>query len=169
MKQKVALIFGVTGQDGSYLARFLLSKNYIVHGIKRRASSLNTTRIDDIYVDPHIKSNNFFYIMEIYLILFAVLKNIQLIKPDEIYNLINYREAYKIFACNGILFNHESPIRGETFVTKKIVKGLCDILNNKSKKLYIRKSLCKKRLGTCKRLCLCNVENVTNEKNPKIM
>ena len=231
MKQKVALIFGVTGQDGSYLARFLLSKNYIVHGIKRRASSLNTTRIDDIYVDPHIKSNNFFLHYGDLSDSLAVLKNIQLIKPDEIYNLaaqshvgvsfevpeytanvdaigalrileaiktlkiqkktkfyqagtsemfgssnppqnektsfyprspyaaaklyahwvtINYREAYKIFACNGILFNHESPLRGETFVTKKIVRGLCDILYDKSKKLYLGNLYAKRDWGHAK-------------------
>ena len=201
-----------------------------MHGIKRRASSLNTTRIDDIYVDPHIKSNNFFLHYGDLSDSLAVLKNIQLIKPDEIYNLaaqshvgvsfevpeytanvdaigalrileaiktlkiqkktkfyqagtsemfgsnppqnektsfyprspyaaaklyahwvtINYREAYKIFACNGILFNHESPIRGETFVTKKIVKGLCDILYDKSKKLYLGNLYAKRDWGHAK-------------------
>jgi GDPmannose 4,6-dehydratase len=188
MKKKIALIYGVTGQDGAYLAKFLLKKNYIVHGIKRRSSSLNTDRIDDIYIDPHDKGNFFLHYGDLSDSL-AVLKNIQNIKPNEIYNLgaqshvgvsfevpeytanvdaigtlrildsikslklekkikfyqagtsemfgaskppqnektkfyprspyaaaklyahwitVNYREAYNIFACNGILFNHES-------------------------------------------------------------
>jgi len=217
MKKKIALIFGITGQDGAYLAKFLLSKNYIVHGIKRRSSSLNTTRIDDIYKDPHSKTNFFLHYGDITDSL-SVLKNINIIKPDEIYNLsaqshvgvsfevpeytanvdgigalrildsikslklekkikyyqagtsemfgatkppqnektnfyprspyavakifahwitINYREAYGIFACNGILFNHESRIRGETFVTKKIVKALYNIVSGRQKKLYL--------------------------------
>ena len=218
MKKKIALIYGVTGQDGSYLAKFLLKKGYVVHGIKRRASSFNTKRIDDIYKDPHLRKSNFYLHYGDLTDSLSVLKNVQNLKPDEIYNLgaqshvgvsfevpeytanvdaigtlrildsiktlklekktkyyqagtsemfgaskppqnertpfyprspyaaaklyahwitINYREAYGIFACNGILFNHESPVRGETFVTKKIVKGLCDILNNKIKKLYL--------------------------------
>jgi len=211
MKKKIALIYGVTGQDGAYLAKFLLKKNYIVHGIKRRSSSLNTNRINDIYKDPHDKGNFFIHYGDLSDSL-SVLKNIQNISPDEIYNLgaqshvgvsfevpeytanvdaigalrildsikslklekkvkfyqagtsemfgkskppqnektkfyprspyaaaklyahwitVNYRESYNIFACNGILFNHESPIRGETFVTKKIVNGLCLIKNKK--------------------------------------
>lgn len=217
MKKKIALIFGITGQDGAYLAKFLLSKKYIVHGVKRRSSSLNTSRIDDIYQDPHSKRNFYLHYGDVTDSL-SVLKNIAFIKPDEIYNLsaqshvkvsfdvpeytanvdgvgalrildaikslklekkvkyyqagtsemfgsskppqsektnfyprspyaaaklyahwitINYREAYGIFACNGILFNHESPIRGETFVTKKIVSALCKIINNNQKKLYL--------------------------------
>jgi GDPmannose 4,6-dehydratase len=228
MKKKIALIYGVTGQDGSYLAKLLLKKGYSVHGIKRRASSLNTQRIDDIYRDPHIKNNNFYLHYGDLTDSLSVLKNIQLIKPDEIYNLgaqshvgvsfevpeytanvdavgtlrildsiktlnlekktryyqagtsemfgaskppqnertpfyprspyaaaklyahwitINYREAYGIFACNGILFNHESPIRGETFVTKKIVTGLCDILYKRSKKLYLGNIYAKRDWG----------------------
>ena len=87
MKKKVALIYGVTGQDGSYLAKFLLRKGYVVHGIKRRASSLNTHRIDDIYVDPHIKNNNFYLHYGDLTDSLSVLKNIQSLKPDEIYNL----------------------------------------------------------------------------------
>ena len=211
MKKKIALIYGVTGQDGAYLAKFLLKKNYIVHGIKRRSSSLNTNRINDIYKDPHDKGNFFIHYGDLSDSL-SVLKNIQNISPDEIYNLgaqshvgvsfevpeytanvdaigalrildsikslklekkvkfyqagtsemfgkskppqnektkfyprspyaaaklyahwitVNYRESYNIFACNVILFNHESPIRGETFVTKKIVNGLCLIKNKK--------------------------------------
>jgi GDPmannose 4,6-dehydratase len=217
MKKKIALIFGITGQDGAYLAKLLLSKKYIVHGIKRRSSSLNTSRIDDIYQDPHGRQNFYLHYGDVTDSL-SVLKNIAAIKPDEIYNLsaqshvkvsfdvpeytanvdaigalrildaikslkmekkvkyyqagtsemfgaskppqnektnfyprspyaaaklyahwitINYREAYGVFACNGILFNHESPIRGETFVTKKIVSALCKIINNNQKKLYL--------------------------------
>ena len=217
MKKKIALIYGVTGQDGAYLAKLLLSKNYIVHGIKRRSSSLNTSRIDDIYKDFHFKTNFFLHYGDVTDSL-SVLKNISKIRPNEIYNLsaqshvqvsfevpeytanvdavgalrildaikslklekkvkfyqagssemfgaakppqnektnfyprspyaiaklyahwitVNYREAYNIFACNGILFNHESPIRGETFVTKKIVSGLCNILNGNQKKIYL--------------------------------
>ena len=231
MKKKTALIYGVTGQDGSYLSKFLLKKGYLVHGIKRRASSLNTKRIDDIYKDPHIKNNNFYLHYGDLTDSLSILKNIQILKPDEIYNLgaqshvgvsfevpeytanvdavgalrildsiktlklekktkfyqagtsemfgaskppqsektpfyprspyaaaklyahwitINYREAYGIFACNGILFNHESPVRGETFVTKKIVKGLCDILHNKSEKLYIGNLYSKRDWGHAK-------------------
>ena len=87
MKKKVALIYGVTGQDGSYLARLLLKKKYVVHGIKRRASSFNTTRIDDIYKDPHVKKNNFHLHYGDLTDSLSVLKNIKLIQPDEIYNL----------------------------------------------------------------------------------
>jgi len=218
MKKKVALIFGITGQDGSYLADLLLNKGYLVHGIKRRSSSFNTSRIEHIYEDPHVKNRNFFLHYGDITDSLSVLKNIMLIKPDEIYNLaaqshvavsfnvpeytanvdgigalrildaikslkmekkikyyqagtsemfglsrppqnektafyprspyavaklyahwitINYRESYNIFACNGILFNHESPVRGETFVTKKIIAGLCNILKNKQKKIYL--------------------------------
>jgi GDPmannose 4,6-dehydratase len=231
MQKKIALIYGITGQDGSYLAKFLLKKNYIVHGIKRRSSYLNTDRIDDIYVSPHVKKKNFFLHYGDLTDSLAVLKNIESIKPDEIYNLgaqshvgvsfevpeytanvnaigtlrildsiktlklqdkikfyqagtseifgkskppqeektpffprspyaaaklyahwitINYREAYGIFACNGILFNHESPVRGETFVTKKIVTGLCDILKKKSNKLYLGNLYSKRDWGHAK-------------------
>ena len=230
MKKKIALIFGITGQDGSYLAKFLLSKNYIVHGIKRRSSSLNTSRIDDIYQDPHGKRNFFLHYGDVTDSL-SVLKNISTIKPNEIYNLsaqshvkvsfdvpeytanvdgigalrildaikslklekkiryyqagssemfgaskppqsettnfyprspyaaaklyahwitINYREAYGIFACNGILFNHESPIRGETFVTKKIISALCKIIKNNQKKLYLGNLYAKRDWGHAK-------------------
>jgi len=229
MKKK-ALIFGVTGQDGAYLSKFLLSKNYIVHGVKRRSSSLNTGRIDDIYKDPHSKSNFFLHYGDVTDSL-SVLKNIATIRPNEIYNLsaqshvkvsfdvpeytanvdgvgalrildaikslklekkiryyqagtsemfgaskppqnektifyprspyavaklyahwitINYREAYGIFACNGILFNHESPIRGETFVTKKIVSALCKIIMGKQKKLYLGNLYAKRDWGHAK-------------------
>jgi GDPmannose 4,6-dehydratase len=227
MRKKIALIFGITGQDGAYLAKLLLSKKYIVHGVKRRSSSLNTSRIDDIYQDPHSKRNFYLHYGDVTDSL-SVLKNIASIKPNEIYNLsaqshvkvsfdvpeytanvdaigalrildaikslklekkvkyyqagtsemfgsskppqsektnfyprspyaaaklyahwitINYREAYGIFACNGILFNHESPIRGETFVTKKIVSALCKIINNNQKKLYLGNLYAKRDWG----------------------
>ena len=209
MKKKVSLIFGITGQDGSYLAELLLKKNYIVHGVKRRSSSINTSRVDHIYQDPHEKNYKFRLHYGDVTDSLSVSNIIKKTKPDEIYNLaaqshvavsfevpeytanadaigalrileaikfhgfekitkfyqagtsemfgkvmevpqtektpfyprspygvakvyahfitINYREAYNIFACNGILFNHESPVRGETFVTRKIVIGLCKI------------------------------------------
>jgi len=219
MKKKIALIFGITGQDGSYLAEFLLKKNYIVHGVKRRSSSFNTGRIDHLYQDPHEKIRKFILHYGDITDAISVSSLIKNIKPDEIYNLaaqshvavsfevpeytanadgigalrileaikfhgfekktkfyqagtsemfgkvaqipqtektpfyprspygvakvyahwitVNYREAYKIFACNGILFNHESPVRGETFVTKKIVMALCKIKLNMQKKLFL--------------------------------
>ena len=209
MKQKIALITGITGQDGSYLAEFLLKKNYVVHGIKRRTSLLNTDRIDHLYQDPHVDNRNFMLHYGDMTDSSSLLHTIQKVQPDEIYNLaaqshvavsfeepeytansdalgalrileairilelknktrfyqastselfglaqetpqkettpfyprspyavaklyaywitINYREAYGIFACNGILFNHESPVRGETFVTRKITRGLARI------------------------------------------
>ncbi len=218
MKKK-ALIFGLTGQDGSYLAEFLLNKKYIVHGVKRRSSSINTQRIDHIYQDPHQKSRNFIIHYGDITDSTSVSKIIELVKPDEIYNLAaqshvavsfevpeytanadalgalrileaikfhklekktkfyqagtsemygkvqevpqnektdfyplspygvaklyahwitkNYREAYNIFGSNGILFNHESPRRGETFVTKKIISALVKIKMGKQKKLYL--------------------------------
>jgi GDPmannose 4,6-dehydratase len=230
MKKKTALIYGVTGQDGAYLAKFLIKKNYIVHGVKRRSSSLNTSRIDDIYKDPHEKRNFYLHYGDLSDSL-SILKTIKKIQPDEIYNLgaqshvgvsfevpeytanvdaigtlrildsiktlglekktkyyqagtsemfgatkppqneksifyprspyavaklyahwitINYREAYDIFACNGILFNHESPIRGETFVTKKIVSGLCAIVKKKNNKLYLGNIYAKRDWGHAK-------------------
>ncbi len=229
MKKK-ALIYGITGQDGSYLARFLLNKGYIVHGIKRRSSSLNTKRLDDIYTDPHFKTNFYLHYGDVTDSL-SVLNSISNILPDEIYNLaaqshvkvsfdvpeysanvgaigtlrildaikslnlskkikyyqagtsemfgaakppqnektkfiprspyavsklfahwitVNYREAYNMYACNGILFNHESPIRGETFVTKKIVSGMCKIYKNKQKKLFLGNIYAKRDWGHAK-------------------
>ena len=217
--QKVALITGITGQDGSYLAEFLLDKNYIVHGIKRRSSSFNTERIDHIYIDPHISNSNFILHYGDLTDTSNLVRIIQQVQPDEIYNLgaqshvsvsfetpeytansdaigtlrileairilnmtktvkfyqastselyglikespqseltpfhprspyavaklyaywitVNYREAYGIFACNGILFNHESPRRGETFVTRKITRGLTRINYGLEKCLYL--------------------------------
>ncbi len=206
---KKALITGITGQDGSYLAEFLLKKGYEVHGIKRRSSSFNTERIDHIYQDPHVNNKKFILHYGDLTDSTNIIRIIQVVQPDEIYNLgaqshvavsfespeytansdalgtlriletirilgmikktkiyqastsemyglvqevpqnektpfyprspygvaklyahwitVNYREAYGIFACNGILFNHESPRRGETFVTKKITRGLARI------------------------------------------
>jgi GDPmannose 4,6-dehydratase len=230
MKKKVALIFGITGQDGAYLAKFLLQKKYLVHGVKRKSSSFNTSRIDDIYRDPHDKTNFFLHYGDISDSL-SVLKIVSDVKPDEIYNLaaqshvgvsfevpeytanvdglgtlrildsikilnlekkikfyqagtsemfgsskppqnektkfyprspygvaklyahwitVNYREAYNIFACNGILFNHESPIRGETFVTKKIVTALCKIVQTGSGNLYLGNLYAKRDWGHAK-------------------
>ena len=229
---KKALIFGVTGQDGAYLSKFLLKKKYDVFGVKRRSSSLNTQRIDDIYVDPH-KKTKFKLIYGDLTDSLSVLKIINQVKPDEIYNLgaqshvkvsfevpeytanvdalgtlrildairslkikknikfyqagtsemfgatkppqnekslfyprspyaaaklyahwitINYRESYNIFACNGILFNHESPLRGETFVTKKIVSTLCRIKKQVDKKeiLYLGNIYAKRDWGHAK-------------------
>ncbi len=206
---KVALITGITGQDGAYLAEFLLGKGYVVHGVKRRASLFNTDRIDHLYQDPHVDNNNFILHYGDLTDSTNLIRIIQQTQPDEIYNLaamshvavsfetpeytanadgigtlrileairilgleqktkfyqastselyglvqetpqkettpfyprspyavaklyaywitVNYREAYGIYACNGILFNHESPIRGETFVTRKITRALARI------------------------------------------
>ena len=219
MTQKVALITGITGQDGSYLAEFLLEKGYIVHGIKRRASSFNTQRVDHIYQDPHIENAHFKLHYGDLTDTSNLVRIIQETQPDEIYNLgaqshvavsfespeytadvdamgtlrileairilgmekktrfyqastselyglvqetpqkettpfyprspyavaklyaywitVNYREAYGMYACNGILFNHESPRRGETFVTRKITRGLANIAQGLEKCLYM--------------------------------
>tara|TARA_B110000967_G_C18828419_1_gene532657 strand:+ start:244 stop:1275 length:1032 start_codon:yes stop_codon:yes gene_type:complete len=228
--KKIALIFGITGQDGAYLLRLLLKKNYYVHGVIRRSSSFNTSRIDKLYVDPHNKSNFKLHYGDLSDSL-SVLNIIKKTKPNEIYNLgaqshvqvsfqvpeytanvdalgtlrildsiktlnlekktkfyqagtsemfgsskppqsertmfyprspyaaaklyahwvtINYREAYGIFACNGILFNHESPMRGETFVTKKIVKSLCKIKLGSNEKLYLGNLYAKRDWGHAK-------------------
>ena len=218
-KHKVALITGVTGQDGSYLAEFLLNKGYEVHGIKRRASSFNTNRIDHIFQDPHVENASFKLHYGDLSDTSNLIRIVQETQPDEIYNLgaqshvavsfespeytadvdaigtlrileairilglekktrfyqastselyglvqetpqkettpfyprspyavakmyaywitVNYREAYGIYACNGILFNHESPRRGETFVTRKITRGLANIAQGLEKCLYM--------------------------------
>ncbi len=218
-QQKVALITGITGQDGSYLAEFLLEKGYIVHGIKRRASLFNTQRIDHIYQDPHIDNANFKLHYGDLSDTSNLIRIVQETQPDEIYNLgaqshvavsfespeytadvdgigtlrlleairilglekktrfyqastselyglvqeipqkettpfyprspyavakmyaywivVNYREAYGMYACNGILFNHESPRRGETFVTRKITRGLANIAQGLEQCLYM--------------------------------
>ena len=232
MKKKIALIFGVTGQDGSYLSSFLIKKGYLVHGVKRRSSSLNTSRLDHLYQDPFEKKRTFFLHYGDVTDAISVSSLIKKIKPNEIYNLaaqshvsvsfevpeytanadaigalrileaikfhgfekitkfyqagtsemygkvrevpqsektpfyprspygvakvyahwitINYREAYNIFACNGILFNHESPVRGETFVTRKIVIGLCKIKLKKQKILYLGNLSAKRDWGHAK-------------------
>ena len=231
MKKK-ALIYGITGQDGSYLAELLIKKGYVVHGVKRRSSSLNTSRIDHIYIDPIESKANFFLHYGDVTDSISVSSIISKIKPDEIYNLaaqshvavsfevpeytanadalgalrileaikfhklenktkfyqagtsemfgkvvqvpqteltpfyprspygvakvyahwitVNYREAYKIFACNGILFNHESPVRGETFVTRKIVIGLVKIKLGLQKKLFLGNLEAKRDWGHAK-------------------
>lgn len=218
-EKKVALITGVTGQDGSYLAEFLLKKGYIVHGIKRRSSLFNTDRIDHLYQDPHIENRNFTLHYGEMTDSMNLTRIIQETQPDEIYNLaamshvavsfeepeyvsnadgtgtlrlleavrflgltdktriyqastselygkvqeipqtettpfyprspyavakmyafwitVNYREAYNIFACNGILFNHESPVRGETFVTRKITRAASKIALGLQDKLHL--------------------------------
>ena len=232
MKKKIALIFGITGQDGSYLADFLLKKKYVVHGVKRRSSSFNTGRIDHLYQDPHEKNRQFILHYGDVTDAISVSSLIKNIKADEIYNLaaqshvavsfevpeytanadglgvlrileaikfhglekktkfyqagtsemfgkvaetpqtektpfyprspygvaktyahwitVNYRESYNMFACNGILFNHESPVRGETFVTKKIVSGLCKIKLGKQKKLFLGNLNAKRDWGHAK-------------------
>jgi GDPmannose 4,6-dehydratase len=216
---KIALITGVTGQDGAYLSEFLLKKGYIVHGLKRRSSLFNTDRIDHLYQDPHVENRNFFLHYGDMTDSTNLIRLIKEIQPDEIYNLaamshvhvsfevpeytanadgigtlrvldavrllglekktkiyqastselygevqevpqsettpfyprspyavakmyaywitVNYREAYGIFACNGILFNHESPIRGETFVTRKITRATSRIALGLQNKFYL--------------------------------
>lgn len=218
-QKKVALITGVTGQDGAYLAEFLLNKGYVVHGIKRRASLFNTDRIDHLYQDPHEKNRQFILHHGDLTDSTSLIRIIQQVQPDEIYNLaaqshvavsfeepeytanadgigalrileairilglekksrfyqastselyglvqeipqkettpfyprspyavakmyaywitVNYREAYGIYACNGILFNHESPMRGETFVTRKITRAVARIALGLQDALYL--------------------------------
>jgi GDPmannose 4,6-dehydratase len=229
---KTALITGITGQDGAYLAEFLLNKGYIVHGIKRRSSSYNTARVDHLYKDPHEKDVRFFMHYGDLTDSTNVIRIIQETKPDEIYNLaaqshvkvsfetpeytanadalgtlrileairllgmsdgvrfyqastselyglvqeipqtektpfyprspyavaklysywitVNYREAYRMFACNGILFNHESPVRGETFVTRKITMAAARIKLGMQKKLYLGNLSAKRDWGHAK-------------------
>ncbi len=216
---KVALITGITGQDGAYLAEFLLKKGYVVHGLKRRSSSFNTARIDHLYKDPHQEGTRFFLHYGDLTDSTNLVRLVQQIQPDEIYNLaaqshvqvsfetpeytanadaigtlrlleairindlqektrfyqastsemfgkvqevpqtentpfyprspygvaklyaywitVNYREAYKMYACNGILFNHESPIRGETFVTRKMTRAASRIALGLQREMYI--------------------------------
>jgi GDPmannose 4,6-dehydratase len=218
-RPKVALITGITGQDGAYLAEFLLKKGYIVHGVKRRSSLFNTDRIDHLYQDPHVKKASFILHYGDLTDSTNLIRIIQQVQPDEIYNLaamshvavsfetpeytanadgigtlrileairilglekktrfyqastselyglvqetpqkettpfyprspyavaklyaywitVNYREAYGMYACNGILFNHESPVRGETFVTRKITRALARIKLGLQDSLYL--------------------------------
>ena len=232
MENKVALITGITGQDGSYLAEFLLDKGYEVHGIKRRSSSFNTDRIDHLYQDPHETDRKFVLHYGDLSDSMSLVRIIQKIQPDEIYNLgaqshvavsfetpeytadtvglgalrileairisglekktkyyqastselygevqetpqkettpfyprspyaaaklyaywitINYREAYGMFACNGILFNHESPVRGETFVTRKITRALARISLGLQNTVYLGNMDAKRDWGHAK-------------------
>jgi GDPmannose 4,6-dehydratase len=232
MMSKVALITGITGQDGAYLAEFLLNKGYIVHGLKRRSSLFNTERIDHLYQDPHEKDVKFFLHYGDLTDSTNVIRLIQEVQADEIYNLaamshvhvsfdtpeytanadglgtlrileavrilglakktkiyqastselyglvrevpqnentpfyprspyavaklyaywitVNYREAYGMFACNGILFNHESPIRGETFVTRKITRAVARIALGLQEKLYLGNLNAKRDWGHAK-------------------
>lgn len=229
---KVAFITGITGQDGAYLAEYLLKKGYIVHGLKRRTSLINTDRIDHIYQDPHTENRNFFLHYGDLTDSGNLIRIIQEIQPDEIYNLaamshvavsfdspeytanadgigtlrileairllgltkktrfyqastselyglvqevpqsektpfyprspyavaklygywitVNYREAYDMYACNGILFNHESPLRGETFVTRKITRATARIALGLQDKLYLGNLSAKRDWGHAK-------------------
>lgn len=231
-KNKVALITGITGQDGAYLAEFLLEKGYTVHGIKRRASLFNTDRVDHLYQDPHVENQRFILHYGDLTDSLNITRIIQESQPDEIYNLgaqshvqvsfetpeytanvdalgplrileavrllgmenktriyqastselygkvqetpqnentpfyprspyavakmygywitVNYREAYNMFACNGILFNHESPLRGETFVTRKITRAAAKIALGLQDKLYIGNMDAKRDWGHAK-------------------
>src|SRR5215208_2425648 len=232
MSDKVALITGVTGQDGAYLAEFLLRKGYVVHGVKRRASSLNTARVDHIYEDPHFTHTNFFLHYGDMTDSTNLIRLVQETQPTEIYNLaaqshvavsfetpeytansdamgtlrileairilrlesktrsyqastsemfgrvqevpqrettpfyprspygaakvyaywitVNYRESYGVFACNGILFNHESPRRGETFVTRKVTRAVAHIKAGLQDKLYLGNLNAKRDWGYAK-------------------
>ena len=229
---KTALITGITGQDGAYLAEFLIKRGYIVHGIKRRSSLFNTERIDHLYQDPHVKEQKFFLHYGDLTDSTNLIRIIQEVQPDEVYNLaaqshvkvsfetpeytansdalgalrileairslglsgktkyyqastselfglvqeipqsektpfyprspygvaklyaywitVNYREAYNIFACNGILFNHESPIRGETFVTRKITRAVARIALGLQDKFYLGNLSAKRDWGHAK-------------------
>jgi GDPmannose 4,6-dehydratase len=230
--KKVALVTGVTGQDGAYLAEYLLKKGYIVHGTKRRSSLFNTDRIDHLYLDPHVENRNFELHYADLTDSTNLIRIIQEVQPDEVYNLaamshvqvsfdtpeytanadgigmlrlleairilgltkktriyqastselyglvqevpqtektpfyprspyavaklyaywitVNYREAYGMFACNGILFNHESPIRGETFVTRKITRAVARIALGLQDKFYLGNLSSKRDWGHAK-------------------
>ncbi len=237
MSKKIALITGVTGQDGAYLSEFLLKKGYIVHGIKRRSSLFNTGRIDHLYQDPHVNNRNFILHYGDLSDSTNLIRIVQEVQPDEIYNLgamshvkvsfeipeyvadidgvgtlrlleavrilglnkktriyqastselyglvqevpqsettpfyprspyavakmyaywitVNYREAYGMFACNGILFNHESPLRGETFVTRKITRAAAKIALKLQDKLYLGNLDAKRDWGHAKDYVEC--------------
>jgi GDPmannose 4,6-dehydratase len=171
-KRRVALLTGVTGQDGAYLAEYLLGLGYAVHGVKRRSSSFNTARIDHLYEDPHAGNVPFLLHYGDMTDSTNLIRLMQQIRPTEIYNRaahplrscmdwfrrsrkkkprrsirarpmasVNYREAYGIFASNGILFNHESPIRGETFVTRKISRGVARPPGGRDRRIQRRDQL----------------------------
>src|ERR1700686_2286887 len=140
MKRKAALITGITGQDGSYLAELLLAKGYEVHGIKRRSSLFNTDRIDHLYSDPHESDRKFVLHNGDLTDTSSIMRTVQRTAPAKLYGdwmTVNYREAYGMYACNGILFNHESPVRGETFVTRKITRALARIKLGLQNCLYL--------------------------------
>src|SRR6266545_1018536 len=168
MSEKIAFITGITGQDGAYLADFLLSRGYIVHGVKRRSSLLNTERIDYLYRDRHDAAARLFLHYGDMTDSTNLLRLLGEVKPNEVYNLaaqshvkvsfetpeytanpyavaklyaywitVNYREAYGMHASNGILFNHESPIRGETFVTRKITRAVASIKHGLQDRVYL--------------------------------
>src|SRR5436190_680697 len=147
--KKKALISGITGQDGSYLAELLLDKGYEIHGIIRRSSSFNTDRIEHLYHDPHERGTQLFLHYGD-LVYGKVVETPQkettpfyprspyaCAKVYSFWQTVNYREAYNMFACNGILFNHESPRRGETFVTRKITRAATRIKEGLQKKLFL--------------------------------
>src|SRR6266404_4142100 len=149
-KRRVALLTGVTGQDGAYLAEYLLGLGYTVHGVKRRSSSFNTARIDHLYEDPHAGNVPFLLHYGDMTDSTNLIRLMQQIRPTEIYNLaaqshvgVSFESpeytanAYGMFASNGILFNHESPIRGETFVTRKITRGVARIETGLEDTLYL--------------------------------
>src|SRR3989339_643415 len=162
---KKALITGITGQDGSYLAEFLLSKGYEVHGLIRRSSSFNTERIDHLYLDPHNTDVRLFLHHGDLSDSGQITNLIYNIQPNEIYHLaakvyaywmaVNYRDGYNIFACNGILFNHESPRRGETFVTRKITRAIANILGGRQQKLYLGNLEAKRDWGFAPEYVMC--------------
>jgi len=248
---KKALITGITGQDGSYLAEFLLDKGYTVYGIKRRSSSFNTARIDHIYQDPHERKKRLILYYGDITDMANIINIVQQVKPDEIYNLsaqshvkvsyetplyttdtdalgtlrileaihilgledktkfyqastsemfsgdpkeipqnektpfhprspygvaklyahwitVNYREAYNIFACSGICFNHESSRRGETFVTRKITRAASRISLGLQDKLYLGNLNSKRDWGPCQRLCQGNVAHSSAKKTRRL-
>ena len=149
-KPKVALITGVTGQDGAYLSELLLAKGYEVHGIKRRSSLFNTDRIDHLYQDPHVDHQRFKLHYGDLTDSTNLIRIIQQVQPDEIYNLAAMSHvavtfetpeytanADGMYACNGVLFNHESPLRGETFVTRKITRAIARIALGLQDCLYL--------------------------------
>ena len=167
---KVALITGITGQDGAYLTEFLIKKGYTVHGIKRRSSMFNTDRIDHLYQDPHVENRNLilhYGDLTDSLNLTRIIGEVQQVPQREttpfyprspyavakLYGYwitVNYREAYHMHASNGILFNHESPLRGETFVTRKVTRAVSRIVLGMQKKVYMGNLSSKRDWGHAK-------------------
>ncbi|WPL10843.1 GDP-mannose 4,6-dehydratase [Thiorhodovibrio litoralis] len=141
---KTALITGITGQDGAYLAEYLLEKGYVVHSIKRRSSLFNTDRIDHLYQDPHQADRRFVLHHGDMTDSSSLIRIMQQVRPDEIYNLAAQR------SCNGIRYNHKSPIRGETFVTRKITRGLARIKLGLQERIYLGNMDAKRDWGHAK-------------------